>query len=108
MKIELHAHSKEISSCGKLSVEELVLLYAASGYDALVLANHFNRETADRLEKSEKKNIDELYFDTYEKAYSCGRKNGLLVLNGFEIRFDGSSNDYLLYGMDRETAMEKI
>ena len=106
MKIELHAHSKEISSCGKLSVEELVLLYAASGYDALVLANHFNRETADRLEKSEKKNFDELYFDTYEKAYSCGRKNGLLVLNGFEIRFDGSSNDYLLYGMDRETAMD--
>ena len=29
MKIELHTHSKEISTCGHLSVEELIELYKA-------------------------------------------------------------------------------
>lgn len=106
MKIELHAHSKEISSCGKLAAEEIVELYAAAGYDAVVLTNHFNTETADRLEAEKKKRFDEIYFAAYEKAYAYGKSRGLLVLNGFEIRFNGSSNDYLLYGMDRETAGE--
>ncbi|MBR2905880.1 MAG: PHP domain-containing protein [Lentisphaeria bacterium] len=106
MKIDLHVHSKEISSCGKLSVEEIVDIYAGTDYDAIVLTNHFNTETANRLETGETGDFDEIYFETYEKAFLYGKEKGLLVLNGYEIRFDGSSNDYLVYGMDRKTAKE--
>ena len=106
MKIDLHVHSKEISSCGKLSVEEIVDIYAGTDYDAIVLTNHFNAETANLLETEEKFDFEEIYSETYEKAYLYGKEKGLLVLNGYEIRFDGSSNDYLVYGMDRKTAKE--
>lgn len=106
MKIDLHVHSKEISSCGKLSVEEIVDIYAGTDYDAIVLTNHFNAETANLLETEEKFDFEEIYSETYEKAYWYGKEKGLLVLNGYEIRFDGSSNDYLVYGMDRKTAKE--
>ena len=42
MKIELHVHSTGFSYCGKLDVEEIVALYSAKKYDAIVLTNHFN------------------------------------------------------------------
>ena len=51
MKIELHAHSREVSPCGYLSVEELIRLYKEAGFDALVIANHFSRKAM--AEKSE-------------------------------------------------------
>ena len=106
MKIDLHVHSEEISACGKLSVEEIVDIYAGAGYDGIVLTNHFNTETADRLETDEKNDFEEIYFATYEKAFRYGKEKGLLVFNGYEIRFDGSSNDYLVYGMDRKAAKD--
>ncbi|MBR2363997.1 MAG: hypothetical protein IKA79_02235 [Lentisphaeria bacterium] len=106
MKIDLHVHSKEISACGKLSVEEVIDLYAAAGYDGIVLTNHFNNETADRLEKEGIKDFEEFYYTVFRKAGAYGAQKGVLVFNGYEIRFDGSSNDYLVYGMDRETAGE--
>lgn len=106
MKIELHAHSKEISSCGKLSVEELLELYRNAGYDGIVLTNHFNRETALRLSKENNGDFEEIFHSAYEKMALLGKNMAIQVFYGYEIRFDGSSNDYLVYGMDRETAKE--
>ena len=49
MKIELHTHTSEISSCSHLTVNEIIDLYIEAGYDAMVIANHFNSETADEV-----------------------------------------------------------
>ena len=51
MKIELHVHSKEISPCGKLSVDEVTTLYKNAGYDVIVLTNHFSADVAEYHEK---------------------------------------------------------
>lgn len=102
MIIDLHIHSKEISICGRMSVEELVDTYAASKYDAIVITNHFNTETAQYLEGKGCKDFIKTYFDCIRYAEELGRKKGLIVLGGHELRLNCSANDYLLYGMTEE------
>lgn len=102
MKIELHTHSKEISNCGFLSVEELINLYIKAGYDAMVLCNHFNTMTADFLAADGINDFHKAYFDCVDHAVEVGKKKGLIVLGGCELRFDHNSNDYLVFGMTPE------
>lgn len=101
MKIELHAHSREVSPCGYLSVEELIRLYKEAGYDALVIANHFSRKAM--AEKSETPEaFHALFHQTLRRAERLGREAGLLILGAYELRFDLNDNDYLVYGMTEE------
>ena len=46
------------------------------------------------------------YHESYLLAKEAGDKAGLLVLNGYEIRFDEADNDYLVYGMSDKTAAD--
>ena len=103
MKIELHAHTSEISPCGKLTAGELIQLYRAAGYDCLVITNHFHAYAARRLaETTGRTDFSNCCFETFEKAAELGRRAGLLVLCGYEVRFLNNDNDYLVYGMPRE------
>lgn len=104
MKIDLHVHSSEISPCGKLTAKETVELYAEAGYGAIVLTNHFNRDVANHLSRRGRFDFDKAYHDGYLLAKEAGDACGLTVLCGYELRFDGSSNDYLVFGMSREIA----
>lgn len=107
MKIDLHVHSEEISPCGKLSAREIAELYASAGYDAIVLTNHFNSKMIPYFEqKYGKGDFEEWYNAGYLKLAEEGEKRGLTVLNGYEIRFDGAENDYLVFGMDRVLARD--
>ena len=105
MKIDLHVHTSEVSKCGHMSAAETVGRYKDAGYDCIVITNHFNTYTANRFENE--KGVSDFfrhYNDMYLLAKEEGEKRGLTVLNGYEIRFDGSDNDYLVYGMPDETA----
>ena len=102
MKIELHTHSKEISNCGHLSVEELTDLYVAAKYDVMLLCNHFNTMTAKILAERGTDDFHKAYFDCVDHAVEVGKSKGLLVLGGCELRFDHNENDYLVYGMTPE------
>ena len=102
MKIELHTHSKEISTCGHLSVEELIELYKAADYDAVVLCNHFNTITANRLVDRGITDFHKAYFECIDHAVEVGKQQGILVLGGCELRFDHNANDYLVFGMTSE------
>lgn len=101
MKIDLHVHSSEVSPCGHLTVEELLQLYPAKGYDGFVLTNHFSAYAA---RKAAEKGADfhKLFHETILKAQELGKEKDFLVLGGYEVRFNGSSNDYLVYGMNEE------
>lgn len=102
MKIELHTHSKEISNCGHLSVEELTDLYVAAKYNVMLLCNHFNTMTAKILAERGTDDFHKAYFDCIDHAVEVGKSKGLLVLGGCELRFDHNENDYLVYGMTAE------
>lgn len=106
MKIDLHVHTKEISTCGHMSAEEVVQRYKNAGYDCIVITNHFNTHTSSHFEKAGITDFFSLYRDAYLLAKEAGEKQGLLVLNGYEIRFDESESDYLVYGMSDDTAKD--
>jgi len=104
MKIELHVHSAEISPCGWMPVREVIDLYIAAGYDAIVLTNHFSPPARASLiaKGMAPGDFHGLYHETVEKAQSIGKERGLLVLGAYEVRFACNANDYLVYGMTGE------
>ena len=94
IKIEMHCHSAPASRCGKIGVDVIVPELKRCGYDAVVLTNHyFNVDT-----RSPEEIFGQMVCD-YEDMKCLGDEIGLKVFFGTELRFAGSSNDYLLYGM---------
>ena len=104
MKIDLHVHTSEVSLCGKLSAHETMRLYKEKGYDAVVITNHYNSDTARHYETVGRSDFFNVYREGYLLAKEEGEALGIRVFNGYEIRFDGSFNDYLVYGLPDELA----
>ncbi|MBO4344255.1 MAG: PHP domain-containing protein [Victivallales bacterium] len=102
MKIDLHVHSKEVSPCGHIPIEELIPLYSKTQFDAIVLTNHFSANVAKIQREAGHPNFAEYYMESYQKAKTIGEQCGLLVLCGFELRFAANSNDYLVYGLPED------
>ena len=102
MKIDLHVHTSEVSPCGELTCEEVVKLYSAAKYDAIVITNHFSSANKKHLATISDADFFTLYHDTLRHAIELGKENGLLVLGGYELRFDENYNDYLVFGMNEE------
>ena len=96
-KTELHCHSKDASGCSHESAEGIVEKYLAAGYTSIVLTNHFCPDSMDNdwMAKVAQK------YDAYDKLVNAadGRLN---ILMGMEFRFFDDSNDYLVFGFDRE------
>lgn len=99
-KIETHLHTCYSSSCGQLSAEEIVEGYLAAGYSGLIVTDHYNRDTFQMLGMDTARPGAHLqaFLQGYEKLKTAGEMQGLKVYRGAEVRFDGSWNDYLLYG----------
>ena len=99
-KTELHAHTKESSTCAELSAAEVAERYIADGYTTVTVSNHYNSYNLDLGGESWKDRIDH-HLAGYRlmKEYA---KDRLCVLLGCELRFEGSDNDYLVLGLDEE------
>lgn len=98
-KTELHAHTNPVSRCGKISPEETVERYSEVGADCIVITNHLNPDWLQRR--------PEEYLDDYERALKAGKKFGVHVILGVEVRFTENDNDYLVYGVE-PSDIEKI
>ena len=105
MKIDLHVHTAEVSGCANVPGEEVVRLYAEAGYDAIVITNHFVSYNKRRFE-AEGKDFFESFVEGIRICQEAGKKYGIKVFYGYELRFDRNENDYLVYGMDLETAKD--
>jgi len=101
-KYDIHVHTKEVSSCGKVPAIEVVKLYKDAGYHGIVITDHYFASffiNLDNLTWDEK--ID-CYLKGYNKAFEIGKKIGLKVILGMELRFIENANDYLVYGFDEK------
>ncbi len=85
MKIDLHVHSKERSSCGRASEEEQIRAAMAAGLDAIVFTDHHRLAPLGRLEK-------------LNDRYAPFR-----IFSGIEITTNGE--DVLVLGLD-DAALE--
>lgn len=99
-RIETHLHTAKVSQCGRLRPDEIVELYAAAGYGALIVTDHYNRTTFDYLGIDPAGDSDRVgaFLEGYRLVRAEGAKRGIRVFKGAELRFDESENDYLLYG----------
>ena len=99
-KAELHAHTSEVSPCGHVTAPEVAERFIAEGYSSLVITNHYCDYVIDNIKGSWQEKMD-YYVYPYHlmKEYAGDRLN---VILGCELRFEGSINDYLIYGMTEE------
>lgn len=97
-RIELHAHTKPASGCSEVSPQELAEIYGGLGYDAIALTNHFMYQGS-KMAKAEY--IDRYLYD-YEQTKYYSEQQGMRIYLGTEIRFTEHTNDYLIYGVDRD------
>lgn len=95
-KTELHAHSYPVSACGKFTSDEVVKTYLTTDCSTLVLTNHL---TEKHLEGRTEKQVAEFYLSDYYTACEAAKGTGMNVALGVEIRFTGTINDYLVYGV---------
>ena len=101
-KIELHAHSRPVSSCSKLLVPELIARLKEQGYHEVVLTNHFS--SGGKFMKTD--DPVATYLADYYAAREEGERAGIRVLLGAEYRFNENNNDYLVFGVDEAMLRE--
>ena len=101
-KIEMHAHTTPASACSDVLPEDLVEMYHKKGYNGVVVTNHFNNYNVDRMPELDKEDFLDAYIKNIEDAEKAAEKYGMKIYWGTELRFDENSNDYLIYGVDRE------
>lgn len=107
-RTELHAHTSPVSSCADFPPEEVIRRYAAIGYDAIAVTNHFTYGY--RFERFDKEPSAEefvnWYMTDFYAAKKAGERYGITVILGAELRFAENQNDYLAYGIDEDTLIE--
>ncbi len=97
---ELHAHTKPVSNCGQFTSDEVVNTYLTTSTNTLTLTNHLSDYHL--LHGNTPTEIAEYYLSDYYKAKKAAEGTGLYVALGVEIRFSGTHNDYLVYGVSPE------
>lgn len=100
-KTELHCHSRDASACSHESAEGIVEKYKAAGYTTICLTNHFCPGGNDETEWEAK--VDRMFraYDILKNAAG----DSLKIVMGMELRFVQNSNDYLVFGFDRDYLM---
>lgn len=104
-RYELHAHTKEVSRCGAISVKELIEEYKKAGYSGIVLTDHYSPMTFNPSEFFNKKKALDHYLRAYREAKKYETDDFTIML-GVELRFYATANDYLIYGVTEEMLYE--
>lgn len=99
-KYETHAHTSEVSLCGKISAVDLVRFYKELGYSGLCITDHFVTGNTTVSKKLPWEQRIELFCRGFEIAYEEGKRIGIDVFFGWEHSFRGT--DFLTYGLDKE------
>lgn len=76
-----------------------------SGYDGIIVTDHFNRTTFDYLKIDlHDPRVDKVaaFLSGYNHMTAAAEGTGIRIYRGAELRFDESDNDYLLYGYTDE------
>ena len=100
-RLELHAHSSEVSTCAHADAETVIRRYRATGYHGLVSTNHINGGTYQRMEEWPWEKRAEYFIAGYNALKKAAGED-FDVLLGCEINLRGSANDYLVFGVTED------
>ncbi len=103
-KIETHLHTPDVSPCGVVDARTIVDRYAAAGYAALVVTDHYRLDVFRRLglDPDSGEGMFDAFLEGYRKVKYYADQAGLVTLYGAELQFAENHNDYLLYGFPKE------
>lgn len=96
---ETHFHTAETSWCGNVPAAEGVRAYREQGYSGLVVTDHYFDGLFDRMDAASWEDKLDVWLRGYRTAAEAGRREGIAVFLGLELRFAGHSEDYLVYGV---------
>ena len=101
--IETHAHTAEVSLCGKLAGAEVARAVKAAGCDAIIITDHYTPEFFewDLSKEAYAARVDD-FFAGCRAVREEGEKIGLAVFPAFEIRISAGPEDYLIYGVSAD------
>jgi predicted metal-dependent phosphoesterase TrpH len=99
-KYELHAHTVEVSSCAYENARDMVNFYKKKGFQGIVITDHFHEEYFNSLGNMKWEDKIDLYHTGFKEAFDEGKKLGMDIFQGIELRFTDHANDYLVYGLD--------
>jgi len=101
-KYEIHCHTSEVSSCGKVSAEDVVKTHYNAGFTGVAITDHYYKGFFDKLgDIAWNEKIDK-YLEGYRTAKKTAEALGMDLVLGMELRFIENSNDYLVYGITEE------
>lgn len=106
-KIESHAHTAEVSLCGKLDGAEMIRQCKAAGCDAVIVTDHYTPEffAEDLAGDAYAARVDD-FFAGYRAAKAEGERLGIAVFPALEVRITAGNEDYLIYGVSIEELKE--
>ncbi len=99
MKIEMHAHTKEVSPCACIPAKVMVKAYADAGYQGLVITDHFNGYVLESFPGSPRERVTK-YIEGFQRAEEAAEGTGLRIILGMESCIAGGGDDFLIYGID--------
>ena len=100
IKIDPHVHSKGISTCSKISCEEIIDKKRRLGFDGVILTNHCQ---AWYYPETEHKNYVERVIEEFHRGKAYADKKGFRFYLGLEVTLsDPHHADWLLYGVTEE------
>jgi predicted metal-dependent phosphoesterase TrpH len=105
-KIDTHVHTRETSNCGWVDAKTVVAIYKEASYSGLVITDHYYNHYFDSMKTNCWTEKIDNFLMGYEEAKTEGDLIGIKVYLGMEIRFNESSNDYLVYGFDESFLYE--
>ncbi len=100
--IDTHVHTSEVSSCGKVPAANMARYYKDAGYQGIIITDHYYDRYFEALGDLPWEAKVQKYLSGYKAALEEGKRIGLNVMFGIELRFHDSPEDYLVYGIDEE------
>ena len=102
-QIEMHLHTSHSSPCGKEDAATIARLYAQAGFAGIAVTDHFFNYTCSPWSW----NIPfpeffPIFTEGYRQLQEAAQPYGLKIYRGAEVRFNTSSDDYLLYNYPDE------
>lgn len=103
-KTELHTHTYPASICGQHPPADVVETYCNTPANTIVITNHMSEHHFENVSRNK---LADFYLKDYYDALEAAKGKGLYVALGAELRFAGTENDYLLYGISPDD-IEKL
>lgn len=97
-QIEMHLHTCHSSPCGHVDADNIARLYAEAGFAGIAVTDHFFNYTCSKWSWNVPfSEYFKVFTEGYHRLCQAAEPYGLKIYRGAEVRFNGSSDDYLLY-----------